>query len=444
MAPSRNVVDACFCAALKAGGRAHGEPAERDSGTGYYSAAVLDFDDNSIEIMHREKTVEASGTTCGGSEEHRVLRWQKEVARSTVGSAARSEKGSARVVINNITTPTAVVSYSPPEPKSNSELSAKAIVGTLLGAAAGAAVAYAMTKGEEESRKVSAARPTLYQAMETVRPSLSRSITEPVRPYAPSNISRNPHTGPRELEYPRSSVPYASQGVQSFTSSSNRHAGPLAIAPPAMLSTLIDTFMPPSEVHRSRPHSLIRSHTDVIAQSSPGSKMSNVAPRRSDLLSHVSSAKIVTQANFTHSQPPSVVTEVRAAKGVPLPESSATSVTSSRAPSLRRLVIDGGRNDDVKSMLDSVAPSDSVSQAGLKRSKGSRQSSGHSSRHTSDKSRERRKHKDHDDNSQASEKTIRAEEGRTGRKRGSAVSLPVRPASKTSVHRSVRSFIPGM
>ncbi len=429
---------------MKAGGRVHGEPAVREQETGYYSAAVLDFDDNSIEIMHREKKVEASGTTCGVSEEHRVLRWQKEVARSTVGSAARSEKGSARVVINNITTPTAVVSYSPPEPKSSSEMSAKAIVGTLLGAAAGAAVAYAMTKGEEESQNVSASRPALYQAIESARPSLSRSITEPVRSSAPSIVSRNSHTGPRKLEYPRSSVSHASQSVQSFTSSSNRRAGPLAIASPAMLSTLIDTFMPPSEVHPSRPQSLIRSHTDIIAQSSPGSRLSNVASQRSDLFPRISSAKTLTQANFGQSQPPSVVTEVRAANGVPLPESRVTSVASSRAPSLQRLVLNGGRDDDVKSMLDSVAPSDSVSRVGSKRSKDSRRSSRHSSRHISDKPRERRKHRDHDDDSQASEKTIRAEEGRTGRKRGSAVSLPVRPASKTSVHRSVRSFIPGM
>lgn len=443
-APSRSVVDAFFFAALKAGGRIHGEPVVRDQETGYYSAAVLDFDDNSIEVMHREEKVEASGTASGDPGEHRVLKWQKEVVRSTVGSDVKSENGVARIVINNIATPTTKVSYSPPEPRPGSEMSAKALVGTLLGAAAGAAVAYAMTKGEEESQKASAAIPVLYQAIEAARPLLARSATEPVRSYAPSNISLDSRTGPRELEYSRSSVSQAIHDVQSHVSSSERRASPLAITSPLRQSTLIDTFLPPSEIVHFRPHPLVRNNTDSITHHSSGSRMSNAAPQRLDSHSRVSSAKTITQVNLGQLRPPSVATEVKAARGVPLPESRATSTASSRAPSLRRQVLDGGCDNDVKSVLGSVAPSDSVSQAGSKRSKGGRNSSRRSSPHRSEKSKERRKHKDSDGGSQASEKTVRAEGSRTGRRRESVVSLPMRPASKASVHRSVRSFIPGM
>lgn len=415
----------------------------RDQETGYYSAAVLDFDDNSIEVMHREKKVDDSGTASGDPSEHRVLRWQKEVARSAVGSDVKPEKSVARVVINNVTTPTAEVSYSLPEPKSGSEMSARALVGTLLGAAAGAAVAYAMTKGEEESQKASASIPVLYQAIEAARPLLARSATEPVRSYAPSNISNDSRTGPRELEYPRSSVSRASQGTQSHAPS-DRRAAPLAITSPLRTSTLVDTFVPPSEVVHFRPHSLVRNNTDSIAHHSSGSRVTIAGPRRSDSHSRVSSAKTITQLNLAQLQPPSVVTEVKAARGVPLPESKATSTASSRAPSLRRQVLDGGRENDVKSVLGSVAPNDSISQAGSKRSKRSRKSSSRSSSHRSGKSREPRKHKESDGESHASEKTVRAEGSRTGRKRESVVSLPIRPSSKVSAHRSVRSFIPGM
>ncbi len=429
---------------MKAGGRIHGEPAVRDQETGYYSAAVLDFDDNSIEVMYREKKVEATGTASGETEEHRVLRWQKEVARSTVGSDVKPEKSTARVVVNNITTPTTMVSYPGPEPKSSGEMSAKALVGTLLGAAAGAAVAYAMTKGEEESQKASASLPVMYQAIEAARPLLARSATEPPPSYTPSNISRNSRTAPRELEYPRASVSQTSHGEKSHASSSIQRPGPLAIGSPLGPSTLIDTFVPPSEVVRFRPRSLIRNHTDSIALYSGGSRVSNAAPRRPDSHSRISSAKTVTQVNLGQLKPPSVVTEVKAARGVPLPESRATSTVSSRAPSLRRQVLDGRCDDDVKSVLGSVAPSDSVSQAGSKRSKGSRRSSRRSSSHGSEKSRERRKHRDGDEDSHASEKTVRAEGSRSGRKRESVASLPMRPASNASVHRSVKSFIPGM
>ena len=394
--------------------------------------------------MHRERNLEKAHAASERSDENSVLSWQKEVARSGVGSNLKSEQGPTRIVVNNVTTPTTIVSHSSAEPKINNEMSAKAIVGTLLGAAAGAAVAYAMTKGEEESQKVSASRPALYQAIDAVRPLLARSATEPAKSYAPSNISRDSRSGPRELEYPQSSVSLASHGMQCNRSRSNQRNGPLAIASPSKLSTLIDTFLPPSEVTNFRPHLLIRNNTDGIAHSSRGSMFSEAAPRRLDSHSRVSSAKTVTQVNIGQLKPSSIVTEMRAAREAPLPESRATSAAPSRAPSLRRLVLDGGRDEDVKSVLGSVAPSDSVSQAGSKRSKESRRSSKGSSRHRSERSGERRSHRDSDRDSQVSEKTVRAEGSRSRRKRETVVSLPVRAARKSSPHRSVRSFVPGM
>ncbi|KAK5106167.1 hypothetical protein LTS08_000284 [Lithohypha guttulata] len=57
-ATSQSTVKDFFIAALKAGGRCHGEPALRDPATGYFSAAVIDFDGNSIEAVHRPDLID--------------------------------------------------------------------------------------------------------------------------------------------------------------------------------------------------------------------------------------------------------------------------------------------------------------------------------------------------------------------------------------------------
>ncbi|KAF2459337.1 Glyoxalase/Bleomycin resistance protein/Dihydroxybiphenyl dioxygenase [Lineolata rhizophorae] len=42
-----------YANALNAGGRPHGSPAVRNDESGLFNAAVLDFDGNSIEVVHR-------------------------------------------------------------------------------------------------------------------------------------------------------------------------------------------------------------------------------------------------------------------------------------------------------------------------------------------------------------------------------------------------------
>ena len=57
-ANSQQHVQDFFILALKSGGKCHGEPALRDTRTGYYSAAVIDFDGNSIEAVFRPSLVD--------------------------------------------------------------------------------------------------------------------------------------------------------------------------------------------------------------------------------------------------------------------------------------------------------------------------------------------------------------------------------------------------
>ena len=88
------------------------------------------------------------------SDKDRVLAWTKDVAASTAieapkptsqaphPEARRVEQEPARVVVNQIvTTPAVVVTRVKPESPKD-DISTKAVIGTILGATAGAVVAY--------------------------------------------------------------------------------------------------------------------------------------------------------------------------------------------------------------------------------------------------------------------------------------------------------------
>ena len=100
--------------------------------------------------MYGDKPNEKHGTYA--SENDRVLAWTKDVAKSTAIEAPHSmsqaatteahyvEREPPRVIVNQIVTTPAVVVTRESRPKD--EISTKAVIGTLLGATAGAVVAY--------------------------------------------------------------------------------------------------------------------------------------------------------------------------------------------------------------------------------------------------------------------------------------------------------------
>ena len=92
--------------------------------------------------MYREFRVSSSAPRV--SETHSFRNWQKDKADDAV-----DQTGPARIIVNNITTNPGVEVYRVrQDSKPEGEISTRAIIGTLLGASAGAAVAYAMAKGE--------------------------------------------------------------------------------------------------------------------------------------------------------------------------------------------------------------------------------------------------------------------------------------------------------
>jgi hypothetical protein len=295
-----------------------------------------------------------------------VISWQKDVARSTVSNPPLAKSASSRVYINNIAAPTMVISQPTPDPKPRSDLSTKAFIGTLLGAAAGAAVAYAMTKAEEESDRAAATRTVTYQTVGAPPLQPNPSATSPPESYARSMSYPTQRPLIQQIEYPHHplSIAGCSTNVNHKPFIEDRHASQVAPAP-VHQGTLIDTFIPPSEVARYPPRAITRSHTDSILQPSRSHASSTVSrPAQASLI--ISAANTVTPVNLPFS-PRSVVTEVRLARDLPLP--------NSRAPSALR--DEGDKHSP--SVLGSVAPSDSVSQAGSKKSHGNRRSKLHSS-----------------------------------------------------------------
>ncbi|KAL8668219.1 MAG: hypothetical protein Q9202_000197 [Teloschistes flavicans] len=430
-APCRNAVDGFFVAALKAGGRIHGEPAERDTATGYYSAAVLDFDNNSIEVMHRRDECPSVSRSAHGSDARDVLSWQKDVAGSTVSQSPQLNRSSAPVLVTNITKPTIMVSNPSNQTIGRSEMSSKSLIGTLLGAAAGAAVAYAMTKGDEGGSQVLGN--LAYQAVEAARSTGSQQSNPQ------STTSYVPKRELQGLGYPRSQLSVVNRSETSQSTalpggSTNRLT--ITAPPPPQASTLIETFIPPSEVPRYRRRSISRSQTDGALPSSKNSRVSSHATSQSKPSRASSAAMTGTQADKIPSGRSSVVTEVRQPREVPLPSSKATSIVTRSESDLRRRVLDPERHDDIGTVIDSVAPSDSISQADSKRSRASKRSNRHSSHAGTQR--------DDEKGSQVSQKTVKAGRSQAGGRRESIMSLPIRSSSKTRVHRSVVSFLPGM
>lgn len=187
-ASSRTMVREFYANGLQAGGRPHGSPSTRTDEDESFNAAVLDLDGNSVEVVfHESAAVRDTASSAGRS---RVLTLEQGVAptlgdnRSAVSlatiksvtsslakqslapaksslpggstkahsiapSSASKSRSEAPIIQRSFTTP----HLTPQSSNDNIQISRKTLVGTILGAAAGAAVAYAMCRSEEDSAR---------------------------------------------------------------------------------------------------------------------------------------------------------------------------------------------------------------------------------------------------------------------------------------------------
>lgn len=332
-APSRTAVQYFFTAALKAGGNIHGEPAVRDS-SGYYSAAVIDFDGNSIEAVFRpsfsdnkendvKSTVSSKALTKAPSEvQTQVSRAPpSEVKSSTSRSAAPSqahapvreasgdvidtivsEVRSATNVARNLVQ--SVSNAQPSQPLLSGHTDGNTIVGTLLGVAAGAALHYAFThdKDSHSRRQSGIARSMTAPVTPTYEQSYPQLANAPqyialedndyastVRPARRPSISRHSSGGPPRVyatPFGNPSPSTASKASQAPSQRPKLLEAPIAYPPPPPTSSsskptparsttfqrpsLARTATAPTTVTKSH-HSMHRtSSTTYPAQSAAG------------------------------------------------------------------------------------------------------------------------------------------------------------------------------
>ncbi|MCJ1274040.1 hypothetical protein MMC21_001834 [Puttea exsequens] len=277
--------------------------------------------------------VEAPAVDYSVPEAPRVDAWRKEVANSihssneevprSITRTAPAPSSHPRVVVNNIiTTPSPPVVVTRIRPEEPTQISSRAIVGTVLGAAAGAAVAWAMTQGDEQDQ----------QRRKSQEGHAIRMIETPAsQNYLPHN---------RALQY---SVP-SRRGSVANDSRIDSCATPIENPPRTHVFA-----MPPHSQHSRRSHD----PTDTLVLHSSRISTGGSRARPS---SHILGPGTIRQANGA---PPlarsTAATGTRSARNVPLPQSVATS--ANRQPT--------------------VSPRDSISQVSTKRSKATRRSSHH-------------------------------------------------------------------
>ncbi|KNG47540.1 glyoxalase family protein [Stemphylium lycopersici] len=243
-APSTTAVRNFYTAALTAGGRPNGSPATRDAQTGHFNAAVLDFDGNSIEAVYKNgPDMAEDGTVYKHS---RVITWRRTVTTSyresssthTYTSTSRAAPSAAPPqaeaavpkppsVARSISADNVVP--APEATKTNSEEGAgKQLFGALLGAAAGAAVAYAFVRSERDSAKKEAEFNAFLDAKNAVKNAAGLFAQTPSQPEPPQQTPQP--APPAPPVQPAEPTPPPAQPT------------PQAIAPPPE---------PPQSVHRN-------------------------------------------------------------------------------------------------------------------------------------------------------------------------------------------------
>ncbi|EAW09194.1 glyoxalase family protein [Aspergillus clavatus NRRL 1] len=260
-APSKDAVGAFFINALKAGGKLHGEPKMRDAESGYYSAAIIDFDGNSIEAVYRPGAAsvarsEVSAPSIGLLENGSVVsRASTKVSSVKAPSVAPSTRSDAKSYVSRATTavergapsergiapsermaptvisreihqpapsPTYIVHHTTQQTtEKKDDSTAKTIVGSLLGAAAGAAIAYAMTKSDSPTTTSEMTPPPQYSPRD-----IAQLIMPSPSSQAPSAAQE--YQGLRAIEAPPARSTYSRSDARSTLSRSVSSKNPRA------------------------------------------------------------------------------------------------------------------------------------------------------------------------------------------------------------------------
>jgi hypothetical protein len=400
---SRIAVREFYTAALTAGGRPHGSPALRNEETGYFNAAVLDFDGNSIEVVFHENGANDAESDAGSSvvNRSRVLTWRRTVsdslpddrsiastlsratkafgyasevvpssAKSALSSAAKSAIAPASEAPAPAPSAALVPTSSPaiPAPTTSSagDSGAKKIIGTLLGAAAGAAVAYAMVKGEEDSARDEAAFAAATEARRLQQQIQSSSGT--------TTPAEAPRPSPLRVLYSVAETESAGQASAAGTQPRAIEAPPVYYQSPTYQSPTYQSVAPSQTTYFPAQQAIEYIPASSYAPSAAKSYVS--APRSSSDASTIKARSTADRSTLIGSFVPSEISNADRRVSVDRRSSagsvhSVKSVKSSRSKSVHSSATKQSSGEkSVKSSAKSSTPSRSPSEVPLPSSKG--------------------------------------------------------------------------
>ena len=410
-APSQLAVQHFFSAALKAGGEFHGDPAVRDS-SGYYSAAVIDFDGNSIEAVYRptfsddkENDVKSivsnakSTATARSVAKTTVSRAAPTEIRSTASRAAApltpsQPKPSGDVIENFVAEARNAANIArevverarPSMNTTSSGGSGDTIMGALLGVAAGAALTYAFTNRNSSNDDSNPPRPA-EPARSTTEPAPIQYQTYRVIEAAPSYYSSSPRSITLEdHEIASTVIPAKSHHTRrnsgSLVSSSKpSQSGRLRMIeapPPPSASTQISSSSFRRDASISDPlpaaTSYARSHLSEVKSNHSAT---TVIRTTEQVVQQVSSRSPTSVASKSRTSPSRAPTVLKEPKEYPLPPSragtwagdSVVSKAKSRSGESRlsKATKSSSKSKAKESIFDmEVTPDDSISQISVK------------------------------------------------------------------------------
>lgn len=160
---------------MGAGGRPSGAPGYRNNDCSCFNAAVEDLDGNTIEFIFREGGAQHAEEGYAPSQSSKVLSWQNDVAREasvgarsqdSLSSAVSAAKSRGRTALDLASTTSKQIKSSGESgpmdkikaavPTDIAGISSKAVLGTMIGAAAGAAICYAFRQSERDNAQAEA------------------------------------------------------------------------------------------------------------------------------------------------------------------------------------------------------------------------------------------------------------------------------------------------
>ncbi|GMG09865.1 unnamed protein product [Aspergillus oryzae var. brunneus] len=388
-------------------------------------AAIIDVDGNSIEAVYRPSSSSArsevsrsalallengsvvsktapsivsKATSKASSVKPESVASPRSEARSYVSKATTAVERAAPSVISRevqpAPSPTYVVHHT--TQKTDDGMAAKTIVGTLIGAAAGAAIAYAMSKGDSEpSETTPPPQYTPRDLAQLISPSQAQSPSQELQGFraieAPPARGVYSHSEVRPTltrsvtsKNPRASTIYEGSefvprggGGSVYLDQNGRRSSEGSVYSGSDYPIRAIEY-PPSVDSRGYEATLISSFHDKSRAMDNGSvySSSTIRPSKANYQDHHSShsshhsshhsSRHSSRHSIARSHSSSTVSATRSACNVPLPEGSIASFASSRSGaksgvSARNIPLPESVYDDVD-VETNVTPDDSISQ----------------------------------------------------------------------------------